>query len=106
MHCQTKSSVKLTDAGSLETDPVASNIEFTVDVLSGAVRHKYAGKAIQWMVLRAGDGENDTILVGQSTDPARIPDLVLRIRDWASQPTITFWKNVLGSVSSGTCTQL
>jgi hypothetical protein len=106
MHCHTKSAVRLSATGSLETDPLTSNIEFTVDVQSGAVRLKYAREAMQWIILRAGDAENDTILVGQITEPTRMADLVLRIRDWASQPTITFTKIALTSVSSGTCTQL
>ena len=82
MHCQTRSAVKLSDAGAIETNAMGQTIEFTVDVQSGAVRLKYAREAIQWTILRVGDSENDTILVGQITNPERMTDLMLRIRDW------------------------
>ena|SRR5215467_6889760 len=82
MHCKTKSAVKLTADGTFEPDTMSRNIEFTVDVQSGLVRLKYANSPMQWIVLRLGDAENDTILVGQVDNPTRMMDLVLRIRDW------------------------
>ena len=85
---------------------MSRNIEFTVDVQSGLVRLKYANSPMQWIVLRLGDAENDTILVGQVDNPTRMMDLVLRIRDWASERTIIFTKSQLTSFSAGVCTQL
>jgi DNA-binding CsgD family transcriptional regulator len=86
--------------------PCASALPFTVDVQSGLVRLKYANSPMQWVVLRPGDAENDTVLVGQVDNPTRMTDLVLRIRDWASKPTIPFTKSQLTSFSAGVCTQL
>lgn len=106
MHCKTKSAVKLTDTGTFESDAMSSSIEFTVDVQSGSVRLKYANSPMQWVVLRAGDAENDTVLVGQAENPSRMTDLVLRIRDWASARAITFTKTQLVSFSAGVCTPL
>jgi len=106
MHCKTKSAVKLTADGTFEPDTMSRNIEFTVDVQSGLVRLKYANSPMQWIVLRLGDAENDTILVGQVDNRTRMMDLVLRIRDWASERTITFTKSQLTSFSAGVCTQL
>jgi hypothetical protein len=43
MHCQTKSAVRLSAAGLLESDPLTSNIEFTVDVLSaGSLGYQFS----------------------------------------------------------------
>ena len=106
MHCKTQSAVKLTADGTFESDTMARNIEFTVDVQSGLVRLKYANSPMQWVVLRPSDAENDTVLVGQVDNPTRMTDLVLRIRNWASTPTITFTKSQLTSFSAGVCTQL
>jgi hypothetical protein len=106
MHCKTKSAIKLTADGTFEPDTMAHSIEFTVDVQSGLVRLKYASSPMQWIVLRPGDAENDTVLVGQVDNPSRMTDLVLRIRDWASKPTITFTKSQSTSFTAGVCAQL
>lgn len=102
LNCKTNDSVTLTEDGSLRQSAVGRGIEFTVDLETGMVRLKNSFGQV-WSILREGDRENDTVLVGQLTDPSRTPDLVLRIRDWESLSTITFMQTRLTTISSGVC---
>jgi hypothetical protein len=114
LDCKALDYVTMTSDGHLESGNKGVFLkleQFIIDIDTGMVRHKTGERNI-WQIIQKGNSASDTVLIAPSYGPPRktidatITDYVIRIRRWADQKQITFWKSAGTGVTTGTCTIL